>query len=247
MAVLRLDYVSSALKTQTRLVVCHPFADRIDAPPPRSRVLVLLHGMLDGADTWLTQTRIHRLARELGVVVAMPDGQRSFWRDLASGGRFESLVTEELPTLLGDTLGLAHDRDQWVIAGNSMGGYGALRCSLRSPEVFGHCIALSPVVDPVQAARLIPDEYLIPGEYSAVFDHAPEPDEILELACGRGADVGLSLSCGARDFLYAQTDALHEAMQARGRNHRLSVDRDAMHSWDFWDPELSRLLPLVYR
>lgn len=251
MAVIRLDYVSDSLKTQTCLAVCHPSADRPASGMVgrQGRVLVLLHGMLDGAGTWLTQTRIHRLATEHGLLVAMPYGQRSFWRDMASGGNYETLVTWELPQLLSNVFGVVHDRAQWMIAGNSMGGYGALWCAMRSPDLFGRCIALSPVVDPVAGLDQIPPDFLLPGEATAVFGEGggPERDEILDLACTRGAEVELSLACGGQDFLLGQSLALHHGLVGRSRKHAFSIAPEAEHSWEYWDAELALQLDLRYR
>ena len=83
MALLRLTLRSTSLKTETHLNVLHP----VDVPghdEASMRTLVLLHGMLDGCDTWLTHSAVCRLAAEHDLMVVMPDAQRSFYLDLAT-------------------------------------------------------------------------------------------------------------------------------------------------------------------
>ncbi len=242
MGVLRLEYASPALKVQTRMVIVHPFDTAGRGPSSVEGVLVLLHGMLDGPESWLTQTTVAQQAARHGVLVVMPDGQRSFWRDMHSGGNYHRLVGQEIPQMVERVFGLAHRRERWAVAGNSMGGYGALYTALTSPGVYSICAAFSPVTDPVDGVDAIPRDYLIPGETRAIVGEDFGVGELTALACQKGIPVELTLACGTGDFLYGESEALHRAMSDSGRAHIFRTEEGAGHDWDFWNAELRHFL-----
>lgn len=237
MAVFRLSLRSECLKTQAPLVILHPVDSGSWKQQP-VHVLFLLHGMLDGCETWVTRTTIASLAEEHQLVVVMPDGQRSYWRDLASGANFHSYLTSELPTILGGTLGIVHERSRWAVAGNSMGGYGALYTALSRPDIFSACGAFSPVIDPLAAAGLIPRELLLDGELDAVLgpEHTSRVgSELVELARRSGGDVRVDLWCGDQDFLYKANCDFHRDLDAAAVPHRFDVVADRGHEWGLWE------------
>ncbi|WRS30121.1 alpha/beta hydrolase-fold protein [Actinomycetaceae bacterium MB13-C1-2] len=238
---IRLEYVSESLKLQTRLTVAHPF-DSSEGPRTVRGVLVLLHGMLDGCDTWLTQTRVAREAACRGVLVLMPDGQRSFWRDMVHGGDYQRMLSEELPKLAAEVFGVAHGRDSWMIAGNSMGGYGALHTALGTPGIYSAAGAFSPLTNPELVTSHVPGEYLIPGEMASVFPDDFNGSELRDMACDGDIPVDLTLACGRADFLYGSVVQIHNQMLEADRPHEYWVEDNAGHDWDFWDRCITRFL-----
>jgi hypothetical protein len=60
-------------------------------------------------------------------------------------GRWEDFVIEELVPYIDANFKTMPDRDSRGIAGEFMGGYGAIRFGMRHPEVFGSVYALHPV------------------------------------------------------------------------------------------------------
>ncbi|MGO1315635.1 MAG: alpha/beta hydrolase [Cellulomonadaceae bacterium] len=221
------------------MVIYHP-ADSPARTGRPLRVLFLLHGMLDGCETWITRTTIAMLAEEHDLFVVMPEGQRSYWRDLVSGGNFHSYLTQELPTVVAEMFGIAHERILWAVAGNSMGGYGALYTALSRPDLFSACGAFSPVIDPVAATGLIPGELLIDGETDALFgagNHAGARTdvELVELARRVGGRVRMDVWCGDQDFLYESNRGFHQALDAATVPHRFDVVAGGGHEWVLWD------------
>src|SRR5678815_1741952 len=89
--------------------------------------LYLLHGLSDDHTIWLRRTSIERYSAARNLAVVMPAGARSFYQDMASGPRYWTFLSEELPALCRQWFPLSDDREDNFAAGLSMGGYGALR------------------------------------------------------------------------------------------------------------------------
>ncbi|MNE51186.1 hypothetical protein D3C80_1458040 [compost metagenome] len=56
--------------------------------------LYLLHGLSDDDSIWLRRTSIERYVAELGIAVVMPQVDRSFYTDMAEGGRYWTFISE---------------------------------------------------------------------------------------------------------------------------------------------------------
>ncbi len=105
-------------------------------PIRKRKVLYLLHGLSDDASAWQRYTAIETVANEYGLVVVMPSVGRSFYTDQPNGQHYFSYLMEELPQYLSDVFDLAPKREDTLIAGVSMGGYGAVKAALLYPERF---------------------------------------------------------------------------------------------------------------
>ena len=94
------------------------------------RTLILLHGLTDSASVWWRRTSIERYAEIYDIAVIMPEVYKSYYQDMKHGENFFTYISEELPVLCETLFHVAVDPDNLMIAGLSMGGYGALRCAL---------------------------------------------------------------------------------------------------------------------
>ncbi|MDD2382473.1 MAG: alpha/beta hydrolase-fold protein, partial [Mariniphaga sp.] len=130
-----------------------------------------------------------------------------------------------------------------AIAGLSMGGNGALLLSMRHPEVFSSCVAMSSGV-------FTDEEVLVNDAYARYFGniYGPRP------ANGQVSDYWKSYSplhlldrvdkdqlksirfyidCGDDDFLYKGNAALHVKMRDLGIPHEYRT-RNGGHEWSYW-------------
>ncbi|MGW7514447.1 alpha/beta hydrolase [Streptomyces sp. NPDC054796] len=125
-------------------------------------VLYLLHGAWDGYDSWTRETDVADFTRNTGVLVAMPDGGRAgFYSDWWNGGtggapRWETFHLAELRRILERDYGAARAR---VIAGLSMGGFGALSYAARHPGMFRAAASYSGVLHPPYTGPHEPSAY----------------------------------------------------------------------------------------
>jgi putative tributyrin esterase len=104
----------------------------------------LYHGLSDDQNTWMEQTSIQRYAAQFGVAVVMPCSDRGWYTDTAYGKNYFTFVTKELVDTCRKFFPfLSTRREDNMVAGLSMGGYGALKAALTYPEQYGYCGSLS--------------------------------------------------------------------------------------------------------
>ncbi|MBQ9911307.1 MAG: hypothetical protein IJM50_07400 [Lachnospiraceae bacterium] len=111
------------------------------------KVIYLLHGYVEDGSMWLRMTAIERLLRTKPVVVVMPDCYNYWWSNSITGYRFYDYLTEELPSFIGNYFRISVKKEDTMIAGFSMGGWGALHTGWSRPDLYGHVAAFAPAVD----------------------------------------------------------------------------------------------------
>jgi putative tributyrin esterase len=219
-------------------------------PLPRSHnypALYLLHGMSDDHTTWQRRTSIERYVEALHLAVVMPAVQRSFYTDMATGARYWTFISEEVPALARHYFPLSELRDENYVAGLSMGGYGAFKLALTYPERYAAAASLSGALDVV---RLIQSEEEHDArELAHIFGSASAlahgPNDLFYLAARLVEQAGprpaLYQWCGTEDGLYADNVRFHQHTQALG----LSVtygEGPGGHEWSCWDEQIQRVL-----
>jgi endo-1,4-beta-xylanase len=78
------------------------------------------------------------------MIIVTPDGyNNSMWMDSIDGKKpSETNLIKELIPYIERTYRVIPDRENRIIAGFSMGGYGAIRYAMKLPEYFGRCISM---------------------------------------------------------------------------------------------------------
>ena len=107
-------------------------------PGLKGKTLILLHGLSRNGAAWLYYVPLFRFAEQYGLRVILPDGHRSFYQDMTYGERYFTYIFEELPQLAHDLFGADISPENLMIAGLSMGGYGALRCAFTAPTHYAY-------------------------------------------------------------------------------------------------------------
>lgn len=109
--------------------------------------LILLHG-LTGTDTdWLFGGVAQIMAMQYNLAIFMPTTGNSFYLDKGyAGANYAEYVGEELPDFINKVFGFCESRENTLVGGLSMGGYGALHTAFTYPDRFSGCIGLSSAV-----------------------------------------------------------------------------------------------------
>ena len=137
MALIRMDHVPETVQVNLPLNIILPDPGSMGGVPiSRRKLLYLLHGLSNDASAWQRFTSVETIAARYGLVVVMPSAGRSFYTDQPNGQRYFTYLTDELPRYLMDVFGLAPQRQDTLIAGVSMGGYGAIKAALLHPERY---------------------------------------------------------------------------------------------------------------
>lgn len=244
MAHLVVDYYADALGVQARMHVLLP--QRLAAG--KAKTLYLLHGMSDDEGTWMRRTSIERYAEEKGLAVVMPDGGLGWYTDMYRGLAWFKFISGELPALCRRFFPILSDkREDTYIGGNSMGGYGALKCALRAPRTFSRVISLSGALDAadtainntVPATRRYWEDVFGPAE-----DVSGSENDLFAAATAL-TDPALRpriyMWCGTEDFLYAQNIRMRDHLRALG--YDLTYEESpGDHQWKHWDKKIAGAL-----
>lgn len=126
-----------------------------DDPCRRYPVLYLLHGVGDRWQDWSTKSDLIEFVRELPVIVVTPDGGKTpnagWYSDWLDGTRqYEKFHVDTLVSWVDANFRTMGDGHR-LIAGFSMGGFGAMSYAARHPGMFKAAAAFSGIVDSMYA------------------------------------------------------------------------------------------------
>ena len=198
-------------------------------------VLYLLHGYSDNNQTWSSRTSIKELADQYGIIVICPDGGFSSWYfdspvDLA--WRYETFMTKELVAYVDEHYRTLPKREARVIAGQSMGGHGAMSLSIRHPDTFSVVVCLSGGVD----LRPFPDNWDIAKRLGSFKDYPDRwsANSVITLASNLPpGELAVSIDCGVDDFFISVNRNLHQLLLISKVPHDYT-ERPGGHDWDYW-------------
>ena len=215
-----------------------------------TKTLILLHG-LTGTDTdWLFGGVAQEMAIQFNLAVFMPTTGNSFYLNRGyPGGNYASFVGEEFPAYIQKTFGYCTSREDTLIAGLSMGGYGALHLSLAYPETFCGCIALSSALRIHDLAEKGPEgESVIPP--AMAIDLFGDPEKLLssdknpEFQVVNLKETGrplpkIYLACGTEDPL-VRTNRVFRDFLLKEEADFFYEEGPGVHNWTFWNEYLPR-------
>ncbi len=218
-------------------------------------VLWLLHGMGNDHSTWGKYTSMERYAQDYGIAVVMPDGGLSNYADMTHGHPYYTTITKELYDVMGGLFPLS-DRleDNWI-AGNSMGGGGALKIGLANPEKFSAigCFSAGDTVFPfpdTEPGELPEVDALLKSVYDGR-DKAGTEEDVLGNA-QKIVDQGLPAPrifhiIGKDDFLLKAAHKTRDYFTSLPGNpfDYTYVETEGAHNWAYWDAHIVEFLRFV--
>lgn len=207
------------------------------------KVIVLLHGANNDRAEWLLKSQIYDLVRELPVVVFMPSGKNSFYVNTANGYRYMDYIAQEIPEFIKAHFGVSHDRRDWLIAGASMGGYGAAVCGLNHVEQFGNIGIFS-------GALSLDYEMMKDSPYRFDLILGDDWDKVKESCvnvfkrCHEVAEAErprIFLCCGKQDFLYGMNERFYR--EIRDEYDVTYKEGEGSHDFAYWNERLKEMIP----
>ncbi|MGM9521910.1 MAG: alpha/beta hydrolase [Oscillospiraceae bacterium] len=212
-------------------------------------VLWLLHGASGHSSDWLRYTQAELFAEEKGIVVVCPSARSGFYLNQYQGIQWGEIITRKLWALVHGMLPTSDDPEKNYIAGNSMGGYGAMLLGLTHPECFSRIGCFSGGVE-------MPQKYAAGGEPMeeiwGLADSFGPKDKVLggandlyALAKRRAAGGELPeiyMCCGTRDE-HERDISPRFRDYLRGMGYQVTwSDGDFGHEWRYWNIELEKFL-----
>ena len=215
-----------------------------------AKSLILLHG-LTGTDTdWLFGGVAQEMSKQYNLAVFMPTTGNSFYLDHGyEGGNFASFVGEELPEYIRDTFGYCLSRDDTMIAGLSMGGFGAIHTALQFPDTFSACIALSSALVIHEIAKtgsrknsIMPDAMVrdVFGDPEKLLNSEYNPEVLYKKWKAQGKNLPrIYMAIGRDDSLYTVNQDFRHFLEAENADF-FYEDGPGIHDWYFWNEYLPR-------
>lgn len=249
MAYFHINHMSKTLKMLTNTVVILPEFDPEGSAPSPFPVLYLLHGFGHDCFGWLHNSSAARYAVERGLALVLPSGYNSAYTDMRYGQRYFTYLTEELPAFLHAVFPLTTDPRQTYLCGNSMGGYGALKCALTAPGRYGAAVSLSGSLHAED--RILGKSANSGNQCEGIYGDPPQIDPetqdlfvMLRQCVRRGERLPrIALFCARDDkeYLYrssAEFKALADELQVPVSFE----DGQGGHTFAYWDAQLPRVM-----
>ena len=187
-------------------------------------LIIFLHGFGDNEKAWQMNTQILKLCEDNKIAACFINGENKWYLNLGQIDNYYSLVEDEVTDFLyGNFTCLSKDRPL-VIAGVSMGGYGAMYHYLKNVDKYAACVALSPAIRP---------DRLDESEIGSLKDLFME---------NKGRELNVYLSVGEKDFIIESSKQFNEFLinNQIGVEYKFIPNKD--HSWYTWAEEIFNVI-----
>lgn len=210
----------------------------------RYPVLYLLHGHGGSYSSWVAQTSLTSYVAAFKVIVVTPEGDDGWYTDSATipSNKYETFLVQELIPDVENRFRVIADRNARAIAGNSMGGYGAVKFGLKYPDKFIFAGSMSGAFD----APLRTDNSSIMQTFGPASHPNRLANNLMTLAEGVAADRVFALpyvylDCGKDDPWLSVNRELAAVLVRRGIKHDFKESVGG-HDWAYWDREVREVL-----
>lgn len=252
MAYVQMTYRSRVLGLDTKINVILPYdcSDAEGNPLKIDKVLYLLHGLKQNADAWPRHSSAEVYAAQYGFAVVCPEVHRYWYADMPEGTKYFTYITEELPEIMEQVFHLPRDPKKTYVAGLSMGGYGALKCALRRPDLYAGAMCFSSGFYALERPEWLHELYHPWGELRSIMGNdfqvrdEDSIDRMIEAFPADAPKPKLYLACGTEDFLWNDNTRCCDTLRAHGFD--LTWEQwPGAHEWRFWDLALDRSMKLM--
>ena len=205
------------------------------------KVIILLHGANNDRTEWLMKSQIYDMVRELPVLVFMPSGKNSFYVNTYSGYRYADYITKEIPEFIRTHFRVSSKKEDWLLAGESMGGYGAVVCGLHQTDTFGNIAEFSGALDVPNISEALPQIKMINlfgPEYLTSVPQAYDPFYLAEHT-PKQKRPRLFMCCGDEDPLLEVNQRFYEAV--KDEYDTTACWGNGGHEFRYWNERLKEM------
>ncbi len=222
----------------------------------RHPVIYLLHGLTGHFNNWTDATKVEEYALAHKFIIVTPEGDNGWYTDSVTKAtdKYESYIVKELISEIDAKFRTLATRDNRMIAGLSMGGYGGLKFGLKYPEMFSLVGSLSGALG--AAGWTEKNAGLIAKSMDSVFGadetgEARKANDIFKLVRELTPDKIKALpfiyqSCGTEDFLIQNNRDFMALLMEKKVPHEYRQHPGA-HNWIFWDDQVREFLDVADR
>jgi putative tributyrin esterase len=219
----------------------------------RFPVLYLLHGLYGDDRNWETRTGLKNYARNLPLLIVMPDADDSWYTNSATvpQDKFEDFIAKDLIAEIDGKYRTIRERRGRAIAGLSMGGYGAVKMALEYPNLFAFAGSLSGALNAAENLDTLRPEFR--AKLLEVFGNDGSPTRaendvflLLKKTSDQTALPYLYLACGTSDSFLDTNRAFVLQLSSRKIAYEYH-ETPGGHTWEYWDSALQPMLQAIQR
>ncbi len=210
------------------------------------KTLYLLHGFSGNDTDWEYNGIAEDIAFNYNMAVIMITGGNNFYLDRkATGTQYCTFAGQEVVDYTRKLFGLSDKREDTLIGGLSMGGFGAIHTGFAYPETFGGIVALSSAliihqIDNMKegtADMMANYEYYreVFGDLTKVTESDANPEVLFK----RNVEAGkknppVYMAIGTEDFLYEHNQIMRKFFEDNGADFTYE-EGPGDHNWNFWN------------
>ncbi|MGB7200729.1 MAG: alpha/beta hydrolase family protein [Pyrinomonadaceae bacterium] len=222
----------------------------------RYPVVYLLHGLTGNFTNWIDKTKLTEYTSKYKFIVVTTDGANGWYTDSATvtNDKYESYIVKELIPEIDKKFRTIAERRGRVIAGLSMGGYGAIKFGLKYPEMFSSVGSFSGAL----GATSFTAKNAGPGIGAGIDkifglenSDTRKANDIFALIRDASAEKVKALpyiyqSCGTEDFLIQNNRDFLALLNEKKVPHEYR-ELPGGHTWTFWDDQVREFLAIADR
>lgn len=234
--------------THFQAVLCNDNSYPHDDNPHYKRPVknvYLLHGYCGNDTDWVLNAPIQEIANNYNLNIFCPQGDNSFYLNSESScSKYQNFTGEEFIEYTRKTFNLSYQKEDTIIGGLSMGGFGAIHTGLAYPETFGKIIALSSalIVNGIKDMKPTDDNpvanyayyYQTFGDLALLKESVNDPEFLIkELLSKKRTIPDIFMAIGTEDFLY-QTNIEFKDFLTSNNVPVAFYTAPGVHDFNFW-------------
>ncbi len=218
-------------------------------------VVYLLHGLTGHYTNWTDKTQLAEYALIHKFIIVMPEGDNGWYTDSVAmpTDKYESYIVKELIPEIDGKFRTVAEREHRMIAGLSMGGYGAVKFGLKYPEMFSLVGSFSGALGATSftAANAGAIGKGIDAVYGPADSETRKANDVFKIARELSPQNVKSLpfiyqSCGTEDFLFTNNRDFDAVLIEKKVPHEFR-EHPGIHDWVFWNDQVREFLDVAER
>ncbi len=215
-------------------------------------VVYLLHGLFGDPSNWLELTNLEKYTSESSVVFVFPNAENSWYCDNANleNHQYESFIVRDILRDVENRFRIEGKRDNRIIAGISMGGYGAFKIAFANSNLFQRAISMSGAFDiPLflsdPAAKFRELHPYIRDAFAKTNEDQLQRNDLFHIFRNeRSYEIEdlpfFQFSCGRDDSFLDANVRFATLLSEKNISYNFEIN-DGGHDWNYWDCELESI------
>ncbi len=216
----------------------------------RYKVIFLLHGYSGDHNDWVNRTNLVKYLNDYSFVVVTPQADKSWYTNspFIKNRNYEDYIIKELIPFVEKKYRVISTKHGRIIAGLSMGGYGAIKLAIKYPNLFYFAGSFSGAFR--WPAMIEKNKSLISQSLKEAFgetrsDHWNKNDVSVLIDSFKSTNLPyLYIACGENDQLEGLLESnrkVVDKLQSKGIAYEY-YELPGGHDWIFWDSQIKMFL-----